>query len=87
MYERILGHFPEDASYRELCSAIEAGDARRAFAAAHALKGVSGNLSMTRLYEDLLPLVEQLRQGSLDGVGPMMESVTKDYEDILAALT
>ena len=86
IYETCLSHFPDDANFKLLCEAINAKDAHAAFTAAHALKGIAGNLSITTLYADLLPLVELLRSGSLDGVERLLEPVAQDYDAVLAAL-
>ena len=47
LLERLLGKFPEDKNLPVLREALESGDPGRAAAAAHTLKGVCGNLSMT----------------------------------------
>ena len=47
LYLRFAGRFLEDRNYEELLKAMEKGDTKAAFAAAHTLKGVSGNLSFT----------------------------------------
>ncbi|MDD3194045.1 MAG: Hpt domain-containing protein [Oscillospiraceae bacterium] len=85
LYERFLDKFPLDPNYAAMGESVKAKDARAAFAAAHALKGVAGNLSMTRLYTDLVPLVEVFRKGSLD-TGGLWEPVSHDYEEIIQAL-
>ena len=48
---RFLKKFLDDANYEKLKDAVEKGDAEAALTASHTLKGVSGNLSMNRLYE------------------------------------
>ena len=49
LVERFLAKFLDDGCYATLCSAMEQGDRKQAFQAAHSLKGVSGNLSLDRL--------------------------------------
>ncbi|MCR4856513.1 MAG: Hpt domain-containing protein [Erysipelotrichaceae bacterium] len=50
-----------EASFDDLSRALEADDLDGAFKAAHALKGVSGNLSLTPLYEKVSEITELLR--------------------------
>ena len=60
-YETLLSGFVQENSMGMLTEAMEAGDYRRAFEAAHGLKGDAGNLSLTPLYEAVCLLVEDLR--------------------------
>ena len=52
---------PGDPNFEKLYDAIEAGDLSAAFEAAHALKGMTGNLALTPLYEPLCRITELLR--------------------------
>ena len=60
-YLRMVGMGLSDAGFDRLKSALEADDAKAAFEAAHALKGVMGNLSLTPIYEPVSALTELLR--------------------------
>ena len=60
-YETLLSGFVQENGMSELVQAMETGDYRRAFEAAHGLKGDTGNLSLTPLYEAVCSLVEDLR--------------------------
>ncbi len=53
----------EDKTFDQLAKAIEADDKRAAFEAAHALKGVTGNVSLTPLYTEISGMTELLRAG------------------------
>lgn len=85
-YEQFLKRFPADTNYQAMLSAIDQQDVTAAFAAAHALKGIAGNLSLNRLYDDICPLVEVLRAGSLDNLDAYLPKVNQDYDDVIAAL-
>lgn len=54
MNDKLMGRFVtlflEDPSYAELVKAHEEKNVEDTFRAAHALKGVSGNLALTRIY-------------------------------------
>ena len=70
-----------DKSYDLLISSIESGDMKEAFRAAHTLKGVCQNLSVTKLYHSASELADRLRDGQEYGedVAPLLEQVKKDY--------
>lgn len=70
-----------DKSYDLLISSIESGDMKEAFRAAHTLKGVCQNLSVTKLYHSASKLADRLRDGQEYGedVAPLLEQVKKDY--------
>lgn len=70
-YVALLSQFPQDPHTEDLRKALEEKDANRAFEAAHALKGIAGNLSLEDLYEALDPLVERLRNGESEGIGEL----------------
>ena len=61
LYLRLVGSVPTEQRFESLSSAIARGDLDAAFDAAHALKGVLGNLSLTPLYEKVSELTELLR--------------------------
>lgn len=61
LYEKYLKKFVDDASFPQLQDAMEQENYPEAFRQAHTLKGVTGNLSLTPLFEALSPLVEALR--------------------------
>ncbi|MDD3336088.1 MAG: Hpt domain-containing protein [Eubacteriales bacterium] len=86
LYEKYLMKFPEDPHFTLMCEAIENGDVKAAFAASHALKGVAGNLSMNSLYQDIIPLVEELRADSLAKAEELLVPVERDYQAVLEAL-
>ena len=50
-----------DGNFDKLKAAMDAGDPRAAFTAAHALKGAVGNVALTPVYEPLCALTELLR--------------------------
>lgn len=87
VYQAMLERFAGEPYFSRLRDAVEARDTADAFKAAHALKGMVGNLSMNRLYADLCPLVDELRAGSLEHADRMMEQLEKDYDEIIAALS
>lgn len=75
LLERLLGKFLEDRNFPALREALDDGDTDRAVTAAHTLKGVCGNLSMTELYRLFTDQVAALRRGDLEGARAMMARI------------
>ena len=86
LLERLLGKFLDDPQYPALRAALEAGDMERAVSAAHTLKGVCGNLSMTELYGLFTRQVDALRAGDLPLARDMMAEIAPVYEQVTAAI-
>ena len=86
LLERLLGRFLKDTNFSALCAALDQGDGEKAVAAAHALKGVCGNLSMTELYGLFTRQVEALRGGDLDGARELMEEIGSAYSAVTQAI-
>lgn len=79
LYERILANFPQDPSYGNLISALQKEEFSEAFRHAHSLKGVSGNLSLEKLYNAICPLVDALRSNNTNSVNDFMPLVKESY--------
>lgn len=86
LYEELLNHFCEDTYYAQMEAALEQGDVKQAFQAAHAMKGAAGNLSCIRLYDALLPCVEELRKGNLETAREKFPEVKESYRVLTEAL-
>ena len=82
---KFLAMFLEDDSFAQLCRILEQGDREEAFQAAITLKGVSGNLSFTRLCDAASALAEALHQGQTDPT-PQLEQVRQAYQDTVDAI-
>ena len=61
LFCRLLPKVFQDENFQKLEDARTRGDLDAAFDAAHTLKGVSGNLGLTSLYEKVCEIVEPLR--------------------------
>ena len=80
-YETLISGFLQENGMEELTKGIESCDYRRAFEAAHGLKGDTGNLSLTPLYEAVCSLVEDLRP-AYSGVA-VLPGIEGDYERVV----
>lgn len=86
MVARFVIKFPDDPSMQNLRDAVAAGDIESSFRAVHTLKGVSGILAFTSLYQAAWNLTEQLRP-RLDQADPeLLAKVEDEYANTLAAL-
>lgn len=86
LYEKFLLSFKDDPSYTQMITAINAQDTDTAFNAAHTLKGLCGNLSMTELYNAVCVLVEELRVNDLSNIKNSLPPVTAAYQKLVDGL-
>lgn len=83
LVEKFIVKFLDDGSYEELCRQMESGGREDAFKAAHTLKGVCANLSITKLCGSVSELTEELRYGDAevsDMARKLFEPVKEDYD-------
>lgn len=76
MYLRLLDMLFKDDNLQKLSAALEQGDLAAAFAAAHTLKGVVGNMGLTPLYDAICIILEPLR----------IKEAREDYPQLLQAV-
>ena len=77
---RLLGFFLKDDNFEKLEKAMESGDREAALTASHTLKGVAGNLSMEKLYEETSRQVRAMRSGDWESAGERMDEIRSLYE-------
>lgn len=87
LLERFLIKFLSDSNYEKLVTAIDAGDKETALIAAHTLKGVCGNLSMTGLFALLSKQVAAFRADDWDKGVELMPEITREYEAAVEAVS
>ena len=75
LYLKLVATIPGEANFDKLKDSLAAKDLKAAFEAAHALKGVLGNLSLTPLYTKVAEITELLRSGT-----------DMDYSSLLAGI-
>lgn len=86
LYEKFLTSFPEDIHYEQMLEAIEQKDVDAAFQGAHALKGITGTVSLAKLHSLLIPLVEELRAGSMEKVPELLPPVKEAYDEAVQVI-
>lgn len=88
LWVRFLKKFKADSSFAELVQAMEEKNREKAFAAAHTLKGISGNLAMFRFNDLISEQTEQLRRedASMEEAATVMPQITKLYEESIRTI-
>ena len=84
LYLRLTGMAAQDAGINRLREALDAHDLDAAFEAAHALKGVMGNLALTPLYTPISAMTELLRARADADYAPLMAEIQAQYTALRA---
>ena len=79
LVKKFVGKFLADQSFSSLESTLKAKNYEEAFRAAHTLKGVSQNLSFTKLYQSSHEITEALRTKKYDQALQLFSTVEADY--------
>lgn len=74
-FEKLAAKYLDDTHFVDLEAAMDVKDFDAAYEAAHALKGVSGNLSMTDLYKASAAVSDALFQGEYQAAATLMPQV------------
>lgn len=82
LFHRMLGLFVNSEEFGKLEEAVSAGDLKAAGDVAHAIKGMSGNLSLTLMFELSAELMNQYRQGNDDRA--LLDRYRQALEDTLS---
>lgn len=90
LYVKLLTKFKNETNLTELLRSIEEKNYEKAETCAHTLKGLSGNLSLTALYEKATALDAQLKIQVIDadavaGITACFNETQKAIDEILAA--
>ena len=81
-YLKLVGSVPTEKSFDTLKEALDAGDKKAAFEAAHALKGVLANLSLTALVDPAVEITEGLRAEQDLDYNALMEKLLAKREEL-----
>ncbi|MDR2479239.1 MAG: Hpt domain-containing protein [Treponema sp.] len=73
LYVKLLTKFKTDTKLDDLEAALAAGDLEKAQAAAHTVKGIAANLSLSELFKQTLELETQIKAKAVDS--SQMETV------------
>ncbi len=84
LYLRLVATIPNEMNFAKLATSLAEGDLTQAFDAAHALKGVTGNLSLTPLYDPLVEITELLRGKTDTDYSALMETINGKKDELKA---
>lgn len=87
IYEQCLALFLEDQSMADFNDALENKAWDDAFTAAHALKGVAGNMGFVPLYHAAAEIVILIRSGRTDELSSSYRHLKRCYEDISTVIS
>ena len=74
-YLRLVNKVIGDPAFDRLREACESGNLDQAFDAAHSLKGMLGNLSLTPVLKPVEKITELLRSRTETDYGPLLEEI------------
>lgn len=86
LYHQCLDMFLQDRTITDLNTAIEQRSWDDAFTAAHALKGLAGNMGFVPLMHATSQLLIMIRGGRMNEIGESMAFVNSQYRDIVDAI-
>lgn len=82
LYLRLVRSLCDDPSFDKLTEAVEAGALKEGFEAAHSLKGVLGNLSLTPIYDKVVEITEHLRNETEMDYKPLIGDLNSLRNDL-----
>lgn len=85
-YKKLAMKYLDDSHFADLCAAMEVKDFDEAYKAAHALKGVSGNLSLADLYKASGAVSDALYDGEYPSAEKLMPEVKAAHEKAVEGL-
>lgn len=86
LFFRCLNKFIDDKNYTNMISAMEANDASASFDSAHALKGVSANLGLSNLYNEMKVITEVFRAGSMNYDSENFNRIKAFYDEAISTI-
>lgn len=85
-YFHMIGLAVQDPCFVKLEAALKAGDLDAAFAAAHAMKGVMGNLALEPIYTPASELTELLRHKTPGDYDKLLQTILTERNALAAML-
>ena len=82
LYLKLVATIPGEGNFDKLKDSIAAKDLKAAFEAAHALKGVLGNLSLTPLYTPVVEITELLRSNTDMDYKSLLDTILEKKDEL-----
>ena len=86
LYKRLLGSFLKAIDANYVSADFDFHDYQDVIEKTHALKGTSGNLSLTPIYEAYTQIVDLLRAGKPEEAQPILEKILPVQEEIIQCI-
>ena len=83
-YFKLVRMIPATGEFEKLSAAIGENDLDAAFEAAHSLKGVTGNLALTALYDPIVEITELLRARTEMDYSELLAKILTEKEKLAA---
>ena len=83
LYERMLKKFPKAVEESPVLTYAQSEDYETATSNAHALKGVTGNLSLTPLYDSYTKIVEMYRESNFEQANALLDETLEVQQKFL----
>lgn len=82
----LIKKFCEDKNFEILKESFAEKDMKKAEIASHTLKGMCGNLSLTKLFSLFTEQVNHIRVGEYDRAEKMMAEITEIFENSMSKI-
>ena len=86
LYEKFINKLPEMLEDPEIKAAFDRGDDQTVIEKTHAIKGVTGNLSITPLFEAYSNIVSLERKGSPEEARAIFDNIQPIQEKIMECI-
>ena len=86
LYIKLLGSFTKSINTYKVDADFDGNDYNDVIEKTHAIKGVSGNLSLTPVYEAYTKVVDLLRAGKPEEARTILKEVLPVQEEIIACI-
>lgn len=86
LYTRLLGSFVKSINANYITPDFDESDCTSAIEKTHAIKGTSGNLSITPVYEAYSQIVDLLRKGETGQAKAILEKVLPVQDQIVECI-
>lgn len=83
LYERMLKKFPKTVEDSPVMTYAQSEDYETATSNAHALKGVTGNLSLTPLYDRYTKIVDMYRESNFEQANALLAETVELQQKFL----
>lgn len=86
LYTKLLGSFTKSIDTYHVDTGFDGNDYNDIIEKTHAIKGVSGNLSITPVYESYTKIVDLLRAGKPEEARAVLEAILPVQEKIVECI-